>query len=322
MSAVEIVARSKEEAVEKALKKLELTINQVDIEVLAEVKPFLGFIGRPEVKVKVTPKKGVKREESLENFDISADFFKTNVKEEKKYEKPKASKPEVKPAPVKPVSVKQEEKPKIEIEPKVQEKQEETMEDIYLKEEVKRIDLSSIYKKEETPVVKEERSVKKAELTPAIKERIENFLNDIFQATGIEAVYEIVEKEDSIRVSVKGDDAARLIGRRGDSLDSLQLLIGLAANKGEEEYTRIIIDIEDYRQKREESIIRYANKMARQSAKQKRAIKLDVMNPYERRIVHATLQNDRFVTTSSEGKEPYRRVVIEPKTRREFTPNK
>ncbi|MGL5439530.1 MAG: RNA-binding cell elongation regulator Jag/EloR [Filifactoraceae bacterium] len=315
MNSIEIVGISKEDAVEKALKKLGLTKDQVEVQVLAEVKPFLGFIGKPECKVKVTPKKGVKTEESLENFDITADFFKTNIKEEKKYEKQNSEKKEIK------IEEKFEKHEEVKMaEPKEEPKKEikeEKIESIYLEEEVKRIDFSSIYKKEESEEIKEERPIRKAELTPEIKGRIEKFLNNIFQATEIEGTYEISVTEENINVSIKGEEAARLIGRRGESLDSLQLLVGLAANKGEEEYTRVIVDIEDYRQKREESIIRYANKMARMSAKQKRAIKLDVMNPYERRIVHASLQNDRFVKTSSEGKEPYRRVVITPKTKRD-----
>lgn len=143
-----------------------------------------------------------------------------------------------------------------------------------------------------------------------VETRILSFLNGLFEVMNIEADIKIDMNSDSAKVSVIGDSAGQLIGRRGESLDALQMILSLAVNKTPGEYVRIMLDIEDYRSKREESLVRYANKMARTAAKQRKNIKLEPMNPYERRIVHSALQSDTYVTTYSEGEEPYRKVVI------------
>ena len=143
-----------------------------------------------------------------------------------------------------------------------------------------------------------------------VETRILSFLNGLFEVMNIEADIKIDMNSDSAKVSVIGDSAGQLIGRRGESLDALQMILSLAVNKTPGEYAKIMLDIEDYRSKREESLVRYANKMARTAAKQRKNIKLEPMNPYERRIVHSALQSDTYVTTYSEGEEPYRKVVI------------
>lgn len=142
-------------------------------------------------------------------------------------------------------------------------------------------------------------------------ETSEEFLKQIFDFTGLKGDIQLeFDKENNIRINVKGDDTSIFIGRRGDTLDSLQFLTMLAVNKKTEHYQRVILDIENYREKREESITHYADKMARIAVRQHRTVKLDYMNPYERRVIHSHLQSNRAVTTYSEGKEPYRRVVI------------
>ena len=143
-----------------------------------------------------------------------------------------------------------------------------------------------------------------------VETRILSFLNGLIEVMNIEADIKIDMNSDSAKVSVIGDSAGQLIGRRGESLDALQMILSLAVNKTPGEYVKIMLDIEDYRSKREESLVRYANKMARTAAKQRKNIKLEPMNPYERRIVHSALQSDTYVTTYSEGEEPYRKVVI------------
>ena len=143
-----------------------------------------------------------------------------------------------------------------------------------------------------------------------VETRILSFLNGLFEVMNIEADIKIDMNSDSAKVSVIGDSAGQLIGRRGESLVALQMILSLAVNKTPGEYVKIMLDIEDYRSKREESLVRYANKMARTAAKQRKNIKLEPMNPYERRIVHSALQSDTYVTTYSEGEEPYRKVVI------------
>lgn len=140
------------------------------------------------------------------------------------------------------------------------------------------------------------------------------FIENMLKNANVNANVNITQENNLIKVDIEGKEAACLIGRRGETLDSIQFLTGLALNKiNKDSHMRVLVDIENYRSKREESLIRYANKVAREVAKTKKTKKLDYMNPYERRIVHSALQNDKYVTTYSEGTDPYRRLVIEYK---------
>lgn len=140
------------------------------------------------------------------------------------------------------------------------------------------------------------------------------FVEDILKNSNIQAKVNVAQENNLIKVNIEGKEAACLIGRRGETLDSIQFLTGLALNKiNKDSQLRVFVDIENYRSKREESLIKYANKVAREVKKTKRTKKLDYMNPYERRIVHSALQNDKYVITYSEGTDPYRRLVIEYK---------
>lgn len=140
------------------------------------------------------------------------------------------------------------------------------------------------------------------------------FVVELLKNADVEAEVDVVLEDNLIKVKISGDDASCLIGRRGDTLDAIQFLTGLALNKfNKDSHTRVFVDIENYRSKREESLKRYCYKAAREVAKTRRTKKLDFMNPYERRIIHSALQNDKFVITYSEGTDPYRRVVIEYK---------
>ena len=141
-----------------------------------------------------------------------------------------------------------------------------------------------------------------------------DFISNIMNNLNIDADVDVRQEKNVIKVNITGKDAACLIGRRGETLDSIQFLAGLALNKANKDsHCKILVDIENYRSKREDSFIRYANKVAREVAKTRKTKKLDYMNPYERRIIHSTLQNDKFVKTYSEGVDPYRRLVIEYK---------
>ena len=139
-----------------------------------------------------------------------------------------------------------------------------------------------------------------------------SFVKNILKNSNIDADLSVTQEGNLIKVDIRGQEAASLIGRRGETLDSIQLLTGLALNKiNKNSNMRVLVDIEDYRSKREESLIRYAHKVAREVAKTKITKKLDYRNPYERRIIHSALQNDKYVSTYSEGTDPYRRLVIE-----------
>ena len=154
-------------------------------------------------------------------------------------------------------------------------------------------------------------------ITVAKEEEIDiakNFVENILNNAKVNANVNALQEENLIKISIEGKDASCLIGRRGETLDSIQFLTGLALNKiNKDSSMRVLVDIENYRSKREESLIRYANKVAREVKKTKKTRKLDYMNPYERRIVHSALQNDKYVLTYSEGTDPHRRLVIEYK---------
>lgn len=155
------------------------------------------------------------------------------------------------------------------------------------------------------------------EITVIKKEEIEiakEFVENILLNSKINAKVHADQDGNLIKISIEGKEAACLIGRRGETLDAVQFLTGLALNKiNKDSHMRVLVDIENYRNKREESLVRYARKVAREVAKTKKTKKLDYMNPYERRIVHSALQNDKYVITYSEGTDPYRRLVIEYK---------
>lgn len=142
------------------------------------------------------------------------------------------------------------------------------------------------------------------------------FLSNVLDSMKIGAKSEVTKDGDVLTVeiyNVDPSDMGILIGKRGNTLDSLQYLLSLAINKGKGEYLKVLLDAEGYRKKREETLIRLANKMADKAKYSKRPIKLEPMNPYERRIIHFSLQNIAGITTYSEGDEPYRRVVINTK---------
>ena len=249
MKSVELVGKTKEEAVEEALRQLGTTIENVKVEYEEQKSGGLfGFLAKKEFRVKVTLL------ETTEKENNSTDDIKREIKKEIKEEKSG--------------------------------------------EEIIKfaLDASELEENEANTV---------------------KFLEDIFESIGITGI--TIESElidGDIHVNVLGEEASRLIGRRGDSLDSLQMLTNLAVNRERGKYSRVLLDIENYRAKREDSLKKYALKMAKQATRQRRIVKLEPMNPYERRIVHSSLQDDRYVKTYSEGKDPYRKVVIEPKYKR------
>ncbi|MDE6053552.1 MAG: KH domain-containing protein, partial [Lachnospiraceae bacterium] len=126
----------------------------------------------------------------------------------------------------------------------------------------------------------------------------------------------------SLEVDLSGDEMGVLIGKRGQTLDSLQYLISLVVNKGTSEYIRVKVDTENYRQRRRETLENLAKNIAYKVKRTRRPVSLEPMNPYERRIIHSALQNDRYVTTHSEGDEPFRRVVVTPKRDSNYNDNK
>ena len=138
------------------------------------------------------------------------------------------------------------------------------------------------------------------------------FLSDIFDCMGMEVNIEtsMDEEENSLNVDLSGDEMGVLIGKRGQTLDSLQYLTSLVVNKETEDYLRVKLDTENYRERRKETLENLAHNIAVKVKRTRRPIALEPMNPYERRIIHSALQNDKYVYTKSEGEEPYRHVVV------------
>ena len=146
----------------------------------------------------------------------------------------------------------------------------------------------------------------------SVEDIVKDFLDQVFKAMEMEVDILIKKDEENhfIDVELKGADMGILIGKRGQTLDSLQYLTNLAVNKHSDHYYKVKIDTEDYRNRRKETLENRAKNIAYKVKRTKRAVSLEPMNPFERRVIHSALQNDRYVTTHSEGEEPYRHVVV------------
>ena len=274
-------------AIESALTQLGLDRDSVSVQVLAQAKSgFLGFGAQP-AKVQVT----------YEAPDPAPQAPKSALSSASR-SKPKAA------APVQKPQVPQQEVPKQEVKKPEAPKP--------AKPEAPKPPKAPKEPKVETPKTPQP----PREFVPAapgsVEEKIEVFLKGLLEHMGSQAVpHAWKDVEDSYRVELTGEDLGYLIGRRGDTLDALQHLCNYSVNRSVDGHIRISVDAEDYRQKREESLRRYARKKAQQVLKARRRTTLEPMNAYERHLVHATLQDMDRITTHSVGTEPNRRVVIE-----------
>ncbi|PWJ46830.1 RNA-binding cell elongation regulator Jag/EloR [Faecalicatena contorta] len=197
-----------------------------------------------------------------------------------------------------------EEKPVIKKEPVKEVKKKEPF-----KKETRKEIKKEVVQTEAEPVVKRETEL--AVVEDETKKAVESFLRDTLKAMGMSV--ELTSKIDSdgaFSVEMKGDNMGILIGKRGQTLDSLQYLANRVANKYQDGYVRVKLDTENYRSRREETLKNLAKNIAYKVKRSRRPVSLEPMNPYERRIIHAALQSDPYVTTHSEGEEPYRKVVV------------
>ena len=155
-------------------------------------------------------------------------------------------------------------------------------------------------------------AVIKVRIKGSVEDTVKDFLVDVFRAMDmeVEILTKVDENEKLIEVELKGPEMGILIGKRGQTLDSLQYLTNLAVNKNSDNYYKVKIDTEDYRKRRKETLENLAKNIAYKVKRTKRPVSLEPMNPFERRVIHSALQNDKFVTTHSEGEEPYRHVVV------------
>jgi len=152
----------------------------------------------------------------------------------------------------------------------------------------------------------------RAKKKETVADKAIDFLSQIFDAMNLEVSITAAfnEEEQELSLNLEGDDMGILIGKRGQTLDSLQYLVSLIVNKGTEGYLRVKLDTENYRERRKETLETLAKNIAYKVKRTRRPVSLEPMNPYERRIIHAAVQNDKYVTTRSEGEEPFRHVVI------------
>ena len=152
----------------------------------------------------------------------------------------------------------------------------------------------------------------KARVKSSVEDTAKDFLKDVFEAMDMAVVVDVKydETENTMDIDLSGDEMGVLIGKRGQTLDSLQYLVSLVVNKNVENYIRVKVDTENYRQRRKETLENLAKNISYKVKRTKRPVSLEPMNPYERRIIHSALQNDKYVTTHSEGDEPFRHVVV------------
>ena len=294
----EATGKTREEAIDAGLAELNLTIGEVTVEDIEEgSKGLFGLFGSRPWRVRVTAieeEKTVLDTHSLfaDSLDTPAEKKQRRQNAEKKPAAPKKEKAEKTEKAEKPAAEKKEEKPAAEKKPAAKKQQKKPAE-----------------KKapaEKKPVVPAEQK------DPATAAgRAQGFLQELTQLMGVEVSVDVnTDEEGNIRVNMQGDSQGILIGRRGETLDALQYLTSLQVNKGRGEYIRVTLDTEGYRARREEALIRLANRMANRAVKTGRRVSMEPMNPYERRILHSALQGNPAVTTHSEGEEPNRHVVI------------
>lgn len=151
------------------------------------------------------------------------------------------------------------------------------------------------------------------ELTVIEEHEAITFLKDIMEKMGLDLELKVRTGKELVYIEMNGKDARTIIGKRGQTLDAIQYLTSLVVNKDKEKYIKVVIDAENYRAKRQKTLEQLANRLAANVSKSRKSVRLEPMNPYERKVIHATLQKNPDITTRSEGEEPYRRVIIELK---------
>lgn len=289
MSGKEYKARTIEEALERALNEMMLTRDDIEYEVITQ--PSNGFlgIGRRDAVIRV------KKKVIEELKDIVAD-----IQEERR-----AAQAEAQTEP--PV---EEKTAPVAEEPVVVEETADIVSDVAAQEEPESVAAETAA--DEPIAAPQQKAVDKKAVLAEAEEKGKAFLAKIFAEMDLDVTIDVKEKNGYLTFDLKGQNLGILIGRRGDTLDSLQFLLNLVINDKNGAKVKGIIDIENYRAKREETLIGLSHKLAAKARKTGQKVVLEPMNPQERRIIHMALQNDRRVSTYSEGEEPYRKVVIVP----------
>ena len=283
MGEITVSAKTVDDAITEALIQLGVTSDMLEYDVIEKGSSgFLG-IGSKQAVIRAWKKKTVEKEDELEELKEEIQEVISEVKGEDK-----TVKQELK-------SESKEKKPRREKKERKERKEER--------------------KEKETAEVKEEKPVQETKKLAKVQDETiaacEKFLSDVLQAMGMEVkITSRVDEEGALEIVMDGKNMGILIGKRGQTLDSLQYLTNRVANKTQDGYVRVKLDTEDYRRRRKETLENLAKNIAYKVKRTKKPVALEPMNPYERRIIHSALQADRYVTTHSEGEEPYRRVVV------------
>ena len=275
---IRVSAKTLDDAITEALIQLGVTSDRLEYNVIEKGSAgFLG-IGMKQAVIEAWRKEEKKEEPSLEEIvkeEISSISEESVIKEEKKPEPKKEAARPKKEKPAKPAKEKKEDKPEETKETHVKEQQE-------------------LAKVEEQTI-----------------QAVEQFVNDTLKAMDMEVeITSSIDEDGALCVDMKGDHMGILIGKRGQTLDALQYLANRVANKHQAGYVRVTLDTENYRARREETLKHLAKNIAHKVKRNRRPVVLEPMNPYERRIIHSALQSDPYVTTHSEGEDPYRKVVV------------
>lgn len=276
---IRVSAKTLDDAITEALIQLGVTSDRLEYEVIE--KGSAGFLG---IGMKQAVIEAWKKEEEPEV--TVEDIIKEEFRAEKKPEAPKKKE--------KPARVKEEAK----AEPAAEVKRETAAEPAAAKEEPE----------EAAPVKKE---VELAKVEDQTIEAVSQFINDTLKAMNMEVKTSAsIDEDGALCIDMEGEHMGILIGKRGQTLDALQYLANRVANKHQDGYVRVKLDTENYRARREETLKHLAKNIAHKVKRNRRPVALEPMNPYERRIIHSALQSDPYVTTHSEGEEPYRKVVV------------
>lgn len=308
MEYITVSAKTLDDAITEALVQLGVTSDQLDYQVIEKGSAgFLG-IGMKQAVIKARKKEEVKEEEfeiEIPKVDVSVvkEPIKrdTAAKEKKEFTKKDASKKDVS----------KKESSKKEISKKESSKKETKRKNNAPKEK------KDMEKMQPTASPSEKNAVEKKEIELANVEdqtikACEKFIDDVLKAMDMKDVNitSTIDEEGALSISMEGSNMGILIGKRGQTLDSLQYLTNRVANKMQDGYVRVKLDTEDYRRRRKETLENLAKNIASKVKRNRRTVSLEPMNPYERRIIHSALQADPAVSTHSEGEEPYRRVVV------------
>lgn len=274
-----------EEAKRLALIDLRLTEDQVNVIVLEEpTKGFLG-LGAKLAKVRVEKKSETKTERKEEKIQKYEPSYKPERTPRVEPERTQRTEPERTPR----------------VEPERREERREKRMD--RPRQTGETTFESSFSIREKP----------ADLVDLTGHVAETFLKEITEKMGLSLKITVQGNDSCIYVEMDGRDSGTIIGKRGQTLDAIQYLTSLVVNKDKEKYQRVVVDAENYREKRERTLEQLANRLADKVIKSRKSVRLEPMNPYERKVIHATLQSNPKVTTRSEGEEPYRRVLIELK---------